>query len=131
MTCFSWQYCPSDRTSTLCNLSFTLLQAKDSSPGGLVASYGGDSDDDDEESASAAEAKMVDLQKMACLLCKRQFPSQDALTRHVQLSDLHKNNLDDFRKTLKASGGSVSWHLYIVNTLRPEQNGWIWLMRET
>ena len=59
---------------------------------GLVASYGsGDSDDEDEEgSAAAAEAKLVDLAKMACLLCKRQFPNKEALTRHTQLSDLHK-----------------------------------------
>ena len=60
---------------------------------GLVASYGGDSDSDNEEedpSAGTDESKFIDLSKMACLLCKRQFPNKEGLQRHVQLSDLHK-----------------------------------------
>jgi len=75
---------------------------------GLVASYGGDSDDEDEDGASslaAAEAKLVDLVKMACLLCKRQFPNKDALSRHTQLSDLHKSNMEEFRKKSQAAAG--------------------------
>lgn len=27
---------------------------------------------------------------MVCLLCRRQFPTKEALLRHQQLSDLHK-----------------------------------------
>lgn len=34
--------------------------------------------------------KLTDWKKMACLLCRRQFPNKDALIRHQQLSDLHK-----------------------------------------
>ena len=74
----------------------------------MIASYGGDSDDEEGvggggvggEAAAAAvandenpEEKYVDFAKMACLLCKRQFGSKDQLTKHVQLSDLHKENL--------------------------------------
>ncbi|CAH1784264.1 unnamed protein product [Owenia fusiformis] len=56
----------------------------------LVASYGEESDEEEEEAGADSH---VDLNKMACLLCKRQFPSREALNRHVQLSDLHKQNL--------------------------------------
>ncbi|XP_075430239.1 uncharacterized protein LOC142468049 isoform X2 [Ascaphus truei] len=41
----------------------------------------------------SAQDKLTDWKKMACLLCRRQFPNKEALTRHQQLSDLHKQNL--------------------------------------
>ncbi|GFY43688.1 RNA-binding protein 5 [Trichonephila inaurata madagascariensis] len=76
-----------------------------------LVSYGDDSDSDIEPDASQPdvkkpqsskvdESKFVDLSKMACLLCKRQFPNKDALTRHQQLSDLHKKNLAKFNSGL-------------------------------
>ena len=34
--------------------------------------------------------KYEDLSAIACLLCKRKFPSVDNLRRHQELSDLHK-----------------------------------------
>lgn len=37
-----------------------------------------------------AQQKFTDWTKMACLLCRRQFPNKEALIRHQQLSDLHK-----------------------------------------
>lgn len=43
--------------------------------------------------ASTLEEKLTDWKKMICLLCRRQFPSKDALIRHQKLSDLHKQNL--------------------------------------
>lgn len=66
-----------------------------------LVSYGDDSDSDTEPDSSQPdlkkpqnskvdESKFIDLSKMACLLCKRQFPNKDALSRHQQLSDLHK-----------------------------------------
>lgn len=36
---------------------------------------------------------------MACLLCRRQFPNKEALQRHQQLSDLHKQNLEIQRRS--------------------------------
>ncbi|XP_076344248.1 RNA-binding protein 5-like isoform X2 [Tachypleus tridentatus] len=76
----------------------------------LVAAYGEDSDSDIEpepvdvrqpiqDPLKAWEIKLTDLKKMACLLCKRQFPNKDALTRHQQLSDLHKQNMETLRRT--------------------------------
>ncbi|XP_053325653.1 RNA-binding protein 6-like [Spea bombifrons] len=44
-------------------------------------------------SVSTIQDNLTDWKKMACLLCRRQFPNKDALTRHLQLSDLHKQNL--------------------------------------
>lgn len=58
---------------------------------GLVAAYGGEGSDSEEESAAGLnnladdrwEDKLVDYVKMACLLCKRQFPNKEALGRSV------------------------------------------------
>ena len=38
------------------------------------------------------EASLIDLNKMACLLCKRRFDSVDILNKHLAKSDLHKVN---------------------------------------
>ena len=39
------------------------------------------------------ENRLTDWEKLACLLCKRQFSSAELLTKHQQLSDLHKVSL--------------------------------------
>ncbi|KAJ0023875.1 hypothetical protein NQD34_003774 [Periophthalmus magnuspinnatus] len=73
--------------------------------GALVSDYGAGSDeeveDDKDESKSSKNAqpsekedRLTDWKKMACLLCRRQFPNKDALVRHQQLSDLHKQNME-------------------------------------
>ncbi|KAJ8257906.1 hypothetical protein GJAV_G00191000 [Gymnothorax javanicus] len=69
--------------------------------GGLVAAYSGDSDPEEAESERGEDGldKLTDWKKMACLLCRRQFPNKDALVRHQQLSDLHKQNLEVFRRS--------------------------------
>ncbi|XP_056131415.1 RNA-binding protein 5-like [Lampris incognitus] len=68
---------------------------------GLVASYSGDSDPEElgPDRAEDEADKMTDWKKIACLLCRRQFPSTDALLRHQQLSDLHKQNLEIQRRS--------------------------------
>lgn len=38
----------------------------------------------------AEEEKLTDWKKLACLLCKRQFSNCELLTKHQQLSELHK-----------------------------------------
>lgn len=57
-----------------------------------MAAYSGDSDNEEDflERLENEEEKLTDWNKMACLLCRRQFPNKDALVRHQQLSDLHK-----------------------------------------
>ncbi|XP_030632442.1 RNA-binding protein 10 [Chanos chanos] len=80
--------------------------------GMLAADYGAGSDEEEEEKTTheaprppkaqalpqekerEREDKLTDWKKMACLLCRRQFPNKDALLRHQQLSDLHKQNME-------------------------------------
>uniref|UniRef100_A0A3B4AXG5 Uncharacterized protein n=1 Tax=Periophthalmus magnuspinnatus TaxID=409849 RepID=A0A3B4AXG5_9GOBI len=61
---------------------------------GLVAAYSGDSDPEEAGAADPeggdGQDKLTDWKKMACLLCRRQFPNKEGLIRHQQLSDLHK-----------------------------------------
>uniref|UniRef100_A0A8D0G839 RNA binding motif protein 5 n=1 Tax=Sphenodon punctatus TaxID=8508 RepID=A0A8D0G839_SPHPU len=68
---------------------------------GLVAAYSGDSDNEEDllERMENEEEKLTDWKKMACLLCRRQFPNKDALLRHQQLSDLHKQNMEIYRRS--------------------------------
>jgi len=71
-----------------------------SSSSAIVAAYGSDSDSD----TAAANEKRADLEalmdwtKLACLLCKRQFANKETLVKHQQLSDLHKQNLEIWKK---------------------------------
>ncbi|XP_047203373.1 RNA-binding protein 6 isoform X3 [Girardinichthys multiradiatus] len=81
---------------------------------GLLASdYGAGSDEeveeDKEEAAKSTQKsqpeekdRLTDWKKMACLLCRRQFPNKDALIRHQQLSDLHKQNMEIHLKIKKS-----------------------------
>lgn len=66
---------------------------------GLVAAYSGDSDPEEggaaePEHSGGEQDQLTDWKKMACLLCRRQFPNKDGLVRHQQLSDLHKQNME-------------------------------------
>ncbi|XP_029357159.1 RNA-binding protein 5 isoform X2 [Echeneis naucrates] len=61
---------------------------------GLVAAYSGDSDPEEGgaeiDGGDGGQDKLTDWKKLACLLCRRQFPNKESLIRHQQLSDLHK-----------------------------------------
>ncbi|XP_067316550.1 RNA-binding protein 5 isoform X4 [Pseudorasbora parva] len=70
-----------------------------SSKVGLVAAYSGDSEPEECFDGDDREDKLTDWRKMACLLCRRQFPNKEALIRHQQLSDLHKQNMEVLRRS--------------------------------
>ncbi|XP_068160456.1 RNA-binding protein 10 isoform X2 [Antennarius striatus] len=71
----------------------------------LVAAYSGETDSEEEGGErDDREGRMTDWVKLACLLCRRQFPSKEALIRHQQLSELHKQNLEQ-RRVLQEAGG--------------------------
>ncbi|XP_028850017.1 RNA-binding protein 10 isoform X3 [Denticeps clupeoides] len=70
-------------------------EEKESPPRPLVAAYSGETDS--EEEGPEKDERLTDWSKMACLLCRRQFPSKEALLRHQQLSELHKQNLEQRR----------------------------------
>ncbi|XP_046840229.1 RNA-binding protein 5-like isoform X2 [Xenia sp. Carnegie-2017] len=69
----------------------------------LVAEY----ENDDSPGEDETEENYTDFTKLACLLCKRQFPSKEMLTKHTQLSDLHKQNLM-VQKKLKMSFSEIN-----------------------
>ncbi|XP_041835887.1 RNA-binding protein 5 isoform X2 [Melanotaenia boesemani] len=70
---------------------------------GLVAAYSGDSDPEEGgaelDGGEGGQDKLTDWKKLACLLCRRQFPNKESLIRHQQLSDLHKKNLEVLRRS--------------------------------
>ncbi|KAJ8017311.1 hypothetical protein DPEC_G00016550 [Dallia pectoralis] len=80
---------------------------------GLVPAYSGETDSEGEEGGERdhQDDRLSDWAKMACLLCRRQFPSKEALIRHQQLSELHKQNLEqrrcqqDTRPGMRCHGG--------------------------
>ncbi|XP_071372352.1 RNA-binding protein 10 isoform X2 [Centroberyx affinis] len=72
---------------------------------GLVPAYSGETDSEEEGGEKEdKEGRMTDWVKLACLLCRRQFPSKEALIRHQQLSELHKQNLEQ-RRIQQDTGG--------------------------
>ncbi|XP_071657296.1 RNA-binding protein 10 [Patagioenas fasciata] len=103
------------------NLELPRLGGDDrmSPPRGLVAAYSGESESEEEgERGDRGERgggpvpgvpspggvpggsqPLTDWHKLACLLCRRQFPSKEALLRHQQLSGLHKQNLELQRRS--------------------------------
>uniref|UniRef100_A0A8P4GCT3 RNA binding motif protein 5 n=1 Tax=Dicentrarchus labrax TaxID=13489 RepID=A0A8P4GCT3_DICLA len=62
-----------------------------------MAAYSGDSDPEEggaePDGGECGLDKLTDWSKLACLLCRRQFPNKESLVRHQQLSDLHKVTL--------------------------------------
>ncbi|XP_029990367.1 RNA-binding protein 5-like isoform X2 [Sphaeramia orbicularis] len=80
---------------------FRITEQEISAKSGLAAAYNGDSDPEEGSSERAAddEGKITDWIRMVCLLCRRQFPTKEALLRHQQLSDLHKQNMEIHRRS--------------------------------
>ncbi|XP_072238107.1 RNA-binding protein 5 isoform X2 [Leuresthes tenuis] len=78
------------------------ISSVSSSKCGLVAAYSGDSDPEEGgaelDGGDGGQDKLTDWKKLACLLCRRQFPNKESLIRHQQLSDLHKKNLEVLRR---------------------------------
>jgi len=64
-----------------------------------LASYNSDSEGESNGNSKLTrqEDKHTDWEKMACLLCQRQFPSKEKLIKHNQMSELHKQNLEKWR----------------------------------
>jgi hypothetical protein len=52
-----------------------------------------DEEDDVEDMEPKTNADFADLSLMACMLCERQFASEEHLRRHQMLSELHQNNM--------------------------------------
>merc|ERR1719245_2725976 len=75
-----------------------------------LASYNSDSEEESNGSSKSTRPgeKHTDWEKLACLLCQRQFPSKEKLTKHNQMSDLHKQNLEKWRGGKKGPSSSAA-----------------------
>lgn len=75
-----------------------------------LPAYASDSDNEQSEQQTSVEPNekdLVDFDKLACLLCKRAFPSLEILNKHLKLSNLHKENLQKInQRTNSANGGN-------------------------
>jgi len=103
--------------STTEDIAFSMLQSKNdreqptaasaaaSKSSGLARLTGYGSDDDDDDNGGMDDSQHTDWSKLACLLCKRQFPTRDKLTKHNEKSDLHRSNLESWRNEQMESGG--------------------------
>ncbi|XP_058488053.1 RNA-binding protein 5-B-like [Solea solea] len=87
--------------SPLMNEQFRIPEQEPPDKIAPVVTYNGDSDPEEGGSERVVEddSYITDWKKMVCLLCRRQFPTKDALLRHQQLSDLHKQNLEIQRRS--------------------------------
>lgn len=69
----------------------------------LVVTYHSDSDEDQAAKASIAastsfnEKDLVDFDKLTCMLCKRAFASKEVLSKHLKMSDLHRENMQKYK----------------------------------
>lgn len=98
------------------DVGFTILEKKDrvslmmTNAAPLVKQiavpyHHSDSDEYEDQAASASiaagnalsEKDYVDFDKLTCMLCKRAFPSADVLTKHLKMSNLHKENLQKYK----------------------------------
>ena len=86
-------------------VSLSMLGSGSSAATKLVVPYHSDSDDQEDQAANASvaaastlsEKDYVDFTKLTCNLCKRAFPSAEVLTKHLKMSNLHKENLQKFK----------------------------------
>lgn len=88
-------------TPSLTTEHFKMTEQDSPAKGALLATHNGHADAQEvgSDKAASEEGKMTDWKKMVCLLCRRQFPTKEALLRHQQLSDLHKQNLEIQRRS--------------------------------
>jgi len=77
-----------------------LAERRSAAAAEALVAYGSDSDSDnvgDTRKSTTSVESLIDWNKLACLLCKRQFKDKETLTKHQQLSDLHKQNLEAWK----------------------------------
>lgn len=91
------------------DVGFSILEKKDRTPGlvnlvnqsaggSKIVSYdsGSDNDYQEDNNAPVNEKDYVDFDKLTCNLCKRAFQSPEILTKHLRMSQLHKENLQKY-----------------------------------
>lgn len=82
-------------------VSMSLINGAGQGAAKVVVPYHSDSDEHEDQAANASlvagstfsEKDYVDFTKLTCNLCKRAFPSAEVLSKHLKMSNLHKENL--------------------------------------
>lgn len=115
---------PSHRKEMYADVGFSILEKKDHASGLIslvnqqstaaaatnkLVSY--DSGSDIEAPSSEIprnESDYVDFEKLTCNLCKRAFQSPEVLTKHLRMSQLHKDNLAKYNLNHTSAGPSSS-----------------------
>jgi len=97
------------------DLAFNMLNKKEEPVGSGLArltGYGSADETEDEvvnnADRNSSDEQFTDWSKLACLLCKRQFPSKEKLIKHNQVSDLHKNNMETWYRDQKNAQSAAS-----------------------
>lgn len=106
---------PLSSNGACADVGFAILEKKDKLPLAIepmgpirstpstasskLVAYGSDSDNEGETAGGGPlnEKDYVDFEKLTCLLCKRAFQSQEILSKHTKMSDLHKQNLAKYK----------------------------------
>lgn len=90
-----------------------MLQYSPPEQQGLVPAYSRETDSEEEGAdKEEKEGRMTDWVKLACLLCRRQFPSKEALIRHQQLSELHKVHTEMERNRQCVLLPELCWQIF-------------------
>ncbi|CAG0914695.1 unnamed protein product [Notodromas monacha] len=94
-------------TSGAADAGFAVLQGKSVAPIRFgrtplnpTASDFDESNDAESNNDDGDASEFTDWNKLACLLCKRQFPSREVLMKHNSLSALHKENMEKWRMSV-------------------------------
>jgi len=92
-----------DNSGGMSDVAFSILQKKNIQA--MAVEQGIETDD-----LAVIEAQFSDWVNFTCQLCKRAFPSKDKLMKHNSVSDLHKQNVANWRqeqleKRVANSGG--------------------------
>ena len=94
-----------DTTSSKIELDLVDKSTDESSP---------EPEEDPKDILDREEKRLLDFDKLLCLLCKRQFTSKDQLTKHQQVSGLHKSNMEVLSKTVLSSA-----QILLMNAKKP------------
>lgn len=95
-------------SSGYADVGFAILENRDtrqkndaSSAAKTLTALASDSDTETEPANSSFDKNLINVENLTCLLCKRAFQSLDILTKHVKLSNLHKENLQKYKAQQK------------------------------
>jgi RNA-binding protein 5/10 len=83
----------------------------------VLPNYDSDSDETNMVSSRISEKDYVDFEKLTCNLCKRIFSSSEILSKHLKMSNLHKENLQKYKLQYGLSESSSPEYVFFLISL--------------